>query len=81
MSAVKEAISAIRDALKLAEQVKQVGESLKDVAAELRDHERRITRLEAKWETAVEIAAIQTGRLAKVNSEDAARGDATLECK
>lgn len=81
MSAVKEAISAIRDALKLAEQVKQVGESLKGVAAELRDHERRITRLEAKWETAVEIAAIQTGRLAKANSKDATHDDAMLDCK
>ncbi|WP_333840945.1 hypothetical protein [Pelomicrobium sp.] len=63
MSAVKEAITAIRDALKLADEVRQVGESLKAVAAELRDHERRLTRLEAKWETAVELAAIRSARL------------------
>jgi hypothetical protein len=63
VSAVKEAITAIRDALKLADEVRQVGESLKAVAAELRDHERRLTRLEAKWETAVELAAIRSARL------------------
>ncbi|PRP68478.1 hypothetical protein BUE93_22000 [Chromobacterium amazonense] len=61
MSAVKDAITALRDALKLTDDVKQVGESLKSVAQELREHDRRITRLEAKWETAIEIAAIRNG--------------------
>lgn len=59
MSAVNSAIAAIRDALRLADDVKRVGEQLKDVAQELRGHERRITRLEAKWETAIELAAIR----------------------
>lgn len=59
MSAITDAISAIRDALKLADDVKRVGDSLKDVSHELRNHERRITRLEAKWETAMEFAALR----------------------
>lgn len=62
MSAVKEAISAIKEALKLAEDVKHVGESLKGLAVEVRDHEKRITRLEAKWETAIEFARIAAGQ-------------------
>jgi len=36
--------------------------ALKDHDGELRDHERRLTRLEAKWETAIELAQIATGR-------------------
>lgn len=63
MSAVKEAITAIRDALKLADEVKQVGESLKGVAMELREHDRRLTRLEAKWETALELAGLRGGTI------------------
>lgn len=65
MSAVRDAIGAIREALKLTDDVKRVGESLKLVSSELRDHDRRITRLEAKWETAVELTAMrgQTRRI------------------
>ncbi|MBU1666621.1 MAG: hypothetical protein KKG92_14680 [Gammaproteobacteria bacterium] len=59
MSAVSDAITAIRDALKLADDVKRVGGQLTAVAQELRDHDRRITRLEAKWETAIELATIR----------------------
>jgi hypothetical protein len=58
MSAVSDAISAIRDALKLVDDVKRVGEQLSGIAKELREHDRRITRLEAKWETAIELAAL-----------------------
>jgi len=63
VSAVKEAITAIRDALKLADEVKQVGEILKGVAMELREHDRRLTRLEAKWETALELAGLRGGAI------------------
>jgi hypothetical protein len=63
MSAVNSAIAAIRDALKLADDVKRVGEQLTGIAQELRDHEHRITRLEAKWETAIELAGIRAPRL------------------
>ena len=57
MSVFGDAISAIKEALKLADDVKRVGDVLVEVSKELRLHDRRITRLEAKWETAVEIAA------------------------
>lgn len=61
MSAVKDAIMAIREALKLTDDVRRVGDSLKEISHELREHDRRITRLEAKWETAIEIAGIRSG--------------------
>ncbi len=59
MSVFADAISAIKEALKLADDVKRTGETLKEVSRELRDHDRRITRMEAKWEAAVELS---TGR-------------------
>jgi hypothetical protein len=57
VSVFGEAISAIKEALKLADDVKRTGETLKDIARELREHDRRITRIEAKWEAAVELSA------------------------
>jgi uncharacterized protein YoxC len=62
MSAVKEAITALRDALRLADEVKRVGESLSGLAQEVRDHDRRLTRLEAKWETAMELAGMRSAQ-------------------
>ncbi|MBI3156290.1 MAG: hypothetical protein HYZ20_12880 [Burkholderiales bacterium] len=56
MSALSEALSAIREAVRLADDVKRAGDTLKDLARELRDHDRRITRLEAQWETAMALA-------------------------
>ena len=59
MSVVGEALGAIREALKLADDVKRCGETLKErsreVRLELRDHDRRITRLEAQWQTALDL--------------------------
>jgi hypothetical protein len=65
MSAVKDAITAIREALKLADDIKHAGESLKALASEVRDHEKRLIRLEAKWETAIELANLSGGRSSK----------------
>ena len=61
MSVFGEAIGAIKEALKLAEDVKRTGETLKELSRELRDHDRRITRIEAKWEAAVELSAGRGG--------------------
>ena len=58
MSAVKEAISAIRDAMLLTDKVQKVGETLERMSGIIESHEKRLIRLEAKWETAIEIAAI-----------------------
>jgi hypothetical protein len=52
MSLVAETLDAIRSAMKLTDDVRRAGEDLRQIAQELRDHDRRITRLEAQWETA-----------------------------
>ena len=59
MSTVSEAIAAIKEVIKLTDDVKRVGETLKELSKELREHDRRITRLEAQWETALRLS---TGR-------------------
>ena len=53
MTVVREALGAIKEALKLADDVKRTGDTLKELSKELREHDRRITRLEAQWETAM----------------------------
>lgn len=58
MSAVKDAIGAIRDAMLLAEKVQKAGETLERISVKLEDHEKRLIRLETKWETAIEIAGL-----------------------
>lgn len=55
MSTLTEAVAAIREVLKLTDDVKRAGETLKEISKELREHDRRITRLEAQWETAVRL--------------------------
>lgn len=62
MSFLSESIKTIRDALKMADEVKAAGEALKQVARDLRDHDRRITRLEAKWDTALELSSLRSTR-------------------
>ena len=61
MSVLGEAIGAIKEALKLADDVKRVGETLTDMSRELRDHDRRIARVEAKWDAAIELSAARGG--------------------
>jgi len=62
MTVLADAISAVKEALKLADDVRRIGETLKDASGELRDHDRRITRLEAKWEAAIELSAGRAAR-------------------
>jgi cell shape-determining protein MreC len=52
MSVFSEAVAAVQSALKLSDELRRTSQELKDVALELRDHDRRITRLEAQWDTA-----------------------------
>ncbi len=54
MSAIADVVGVVRDAIKLADEVKRVGETLKALSGELREHDRRITRLEAQWDTAMQ---------------------------
>jgi hypothetical protein len=57
MSAVGEALKAVREALLLAEKVKRTADATLELAKEVREHDRRITRLEAQWETAMQFTA------------------------
>jgi vacuolar-type H+-ATPase subunit D/Vma8 len=59
LSTLSEAIAAIKEVIKLTDDVKRTGETLKELSKELREHDRRITRLEAQWETALRLS---TGR-------------------
>lgn len=59
MSAIREAIEAIKGTLVLSDKVERVGESLKELAVDVADHEKRLIRLETKWETALEFAALR----------------------
>ncbi|MBS0513886.1 MAG: hypothetical protein JSS16_00210 [Proteobacteria bacterium] len=62
MSLLSDSIKTIRDALKMADDVKAAGEALKLITQELREHDRRITRLEARWETAMQLSALRSAR-------------------
>ena len=68
MSVFGDAIGAIKDALKLADDVKRTGETLKEISRELREHDRRITRVEAKWEAAVELSAGRGGSPRRIDT-------------
>lgn len=68
MSVFGDAIGAIKDALKLADDVKRTGETLKEISRELREHDRRITRIEAKWEAAVELSAGRGGSPRRIDT-------------
>jgi cell shape-determining protein MreC len=53
MSVFSEAVAAVQAALKLSDDLRRTSQELKDLALEVREHDRRITRLEAQWETAI----------------------------
>jgi hypothetical protein len=56
MSAVSEALKAVREALLLADKVKRTADAMLELSKEVRDHDRRITRLEAQWDTAMQFS-------------------------
>ncbi len=62
MSAISDVMGIIRDAMKLTDEVKRVGDTLKSLSSELRDQDRRITRLEAQWDTAMQLNRVATVR-------------------
>lgn len=72
MSTVSDALKTVKEVLKLTDDVKRAGETLKHMSAELLEHDRRITRLEAQWDTALQLgrltAAQRTRRLAPGDS-------------
>jgi len=52
MSLLAQAVEAIKDALRLTDDVRRASDTLKELTEQIRDHDRRITRLEAQWDTA-----------------------------
>lgn len=68
MSAVKDAIVALKEVLKLTDDVKTIGERMKDVAGELRDQDRRITRLEARLDTMIDMAKMASAKTIQYKS-------------
>jgi hypothetical protein len=59
MSTLSEAIKAVKEALLLSEEVKRLALHSREMAQEVREHDRRLTRLEAQWETAMRMSAGQ----------------------
>ncbi len=57
MSALTDAVAALREVLKVTDDVKRAGETLKELSRELLEHDRRITRLEAQWDTALKLSS------------------------
>jgi hypothetical protein len=69
VSALSDAVAALREVLKLTGDVKRAGEALKEISQELREHDRRITRLEAQWETAMRLSIRRETALPERKSE------------
>lgn len=65
MSTLGEAIKAVKEALLLSEEVKRLALHTRDLAHEVREHDRRLTRLEAQWETAMRLSVRRVRRLPK----------------
>lgn len=62
MSAIKDAIDAIREAVKLVDEVKRTTNRIADLATEVRDIDRRVARLEGKWEAAIDLGKVSAAR-------------------
>ena len=58
MTVVSEALRLIKEVLKVTDEMQRMGAALGDISMELRDHDRRITRLEAQWATAMQLASL-----------------------
>jgi hypothetical protein len=61
MSTLSDAVAAIREVLSLTEDVRRFAETLKEISKELREHDRRITRLEAQWDTVLKLSLGRRG--------------------
>jgi hypothetical protein len=62
MSAIKDALEAIRDAVKLVDEVKRTAGKISDLAVEVRDIDRRVSRLEGKWEAAIDLGRLSANK-------------------
>jgi hypothetical protein len=55
MSALTEVLNAVREVMTLTHDVKGLWQKVEQLARELREQDRRITRLEAQWDTALKL--------------------------
>ena len=63
MSTISEALKAVREALLLADKVKRTADATLELTKEVRDHDRRITRLEAQWDTAMQFSRASSRKI------------------
>lgn len=59
---MRDALAAVREALRITDKVDQAVDRLEQNVRVLADHERRLTRLEAQWDTAIQFSQIARGR-------------------
>ena len=62
MSAIKDALGAIHEAVKLVDEVKRASGRIAELAGEIRDIDRRVSRLEGKWEAAMDFGKASASR-------------------
>ena len=62
MSAIKDALGAIHEAVKLVDEVKRTAGRISELADEVRDIDRRVSRLEGKWEAAMDFGKVSAAR-------------------
>lgn len=62
MSAIKDAADAIREALRLVDEVKRTAGRVSELAGEVREIDRRVSRLEGKWEAAMDFGKVNAAR-------------------
>lgn len=64
MSTIKDALDAVREVLKLVDDMKRTTARIGDLASEVREMDRRVSRLEGKWEAAMDFGRANVGRSA-----------------
>ena len=62
MSAVKDAADAIREALRLVDEVKRTAGRVSELTTEVREIDRRVSRLEGKWDAAMDFGMVSAAR-------------------
>lgn len=78
MSVIKDALEALREAGRLVDEVKRTTGLIVELAGEVRDIDRRVARLEGKWEAAMDFggkAAAQASPRALPRPDDKASND------
>lgn len=77
MSAIKDALEAIREAVKLVDEVKRTTGRISELTTEVRDIDRRVARLEGKWEAAMDFGKISSVRNTRLLPEKSKKTDDT----